>query len=89
MIKEFRIILDNTQDTRNHVAINRDTQQFIKHKSHNRTDISDEPLHAMELCICYGSKVQVEGLEGECKSQMCRCTGSQSWCGGDQWNDWV
>jgi len=43
----------------------------------------------MELCIQHGIKVQVEGLDGECISQICRCTGSQSWRGGDRWNDWV
>jgi len=44
----------------------------------------------MELCINHGiSKVQVEGLEGERISQICRCTGSQSWRGGDRRNDWV
>jgi hypothetical protein len=43
----------------------------------------------MELCIYHGFKVQVEGLDGERISQMCRCTGSQSCRGGDQRNDWV
>jgi hypothetical protein len=51
--------------------------------------ISDEPLHAMELCIYHGIKVQVEGLEGELISQMCRYTGSQGWRGGDRRNNWV
>jgi len=43
----------------------------------------------MELCIYHGIQVQVEGLEGECISQMCRCTGSQSCHGGDRQDDWV
>jgi len=43
----------------------------------------------MELCIHHGIKVQFEGLDGERISQRCRCTGSQSWRGGDRWNDWV
>jgi hypothetical protein len=43
----------------------------------------------MELCIYHGIKVQVEGLEGERISQMCRCTGSQSWHGGGRRNNWV
>jgi hypothetical protein len=43
----------------------------------------------MELCIYPDIKVQVEGLDGERISQMCRFTGSQSWRGGDRWNDWV
>jgi len=42
----------------------------------------------MELCICHGIKVQVEGLEGERISQIRRCTGSQSWRGGARQNDW-
>jgi hypothetical protein len=51
--------------------------------------ISDEQLHTMELCIYHGIKIQVEGLDGERISQMCRCTGRQSWRGGDRRNDWV
>jgi len=65
------------------------TQGFIKHKSRNKTYISDEQLHAMELCIHHGIKVQVEGFGGEHISQICRCTGSQSWRRGDRRNDWV
>jgi hypothetical protein len=53
------------------------------------TYISDEQLHAMVLCIYHGIKVQVEGLEGEPISQMCRCMGCQSWRRGDRQNDWV
>jgi len=43
----------------------------------------------MELCIYDCSKVQVDGLDGELISQMGRCTGSQSWRGGNRQNDWV
>jgi len=89
MIKDFRALLDNTQDSTHRVAIYSGTWKFIKHNSRNKTYILDEQLHAMELCIYNGIKVQVEGLDGERISQMCRCTGSQSWCGGDQRNDWV
>jgi len=71
------------------VAIYSGTREFIKHKSRNKTYIWDEKLHAMELCIYHGIKVQVEGLDGERISQMCRCTGSQSWRRGDRRNDWV
>jgi len=76
MIKDFRALIDNTQDTTHRVAIYRGTLEFIKHKSRTNTYISDEPLHAMELCIYHGIKVQVESLDGEHISQMCRCTGS-------------
>jgi hypothetical protein len=89
MIKDFRALLDNTQDTTNPVAIYNSTSEFIKYKSHNKPYILDEQLHAMELCIYYGIKVQVEGLDGERISQMCRWTGSQSWRAGDRRNDWV
>jgi hypothetical protein len=89
MIKAFRTLLDNTQDATHRAAIYSGTLEFIKHKSRNKTYISDEQLHAMDLCIYNGFKVQVEGLQGECISQMYRCTGSQSWRGGDRWNDWV
>jgi len=89
MIKDFRALLDNTQDATHRVTIYNGTREFLKHKSHNKTYISDEQLHAMELCIYHGIKVQVEGLDGERISQICRCTGSQSWRGGDRRNDWV
>jgi len=89
MINDSRALLDNTQDAMHRAAIYRGTRECIKHKRRNKTYISDEQLHTMELCIYHGIKVQVEGLKGECISQMCRCTGSQSWRGGDRRNDWV
>jgi len=89
MIKDFRALLDNTQDATHRAAIFSGTQEFIKHKSRNKMYISDEQLHAMELCIYHGIKVQVEGLGGERISQMSRCTRSQSRHGGDRQNDWV
>ena len=89
MIKDFRALLDNMHDATHRAAIYSGTREFIKHKSHNKTYISDEQLHAMELCISHGIKVQVEGLEGERIFQMYRFRGSQSWRGGDRRNDWV
>jgi len=89
MIKDFSAFLDNTQDAMHHVAIYNGRREFIKHKSRNKTYISDEQLHAMELCIHHGIKVQFEGSQGECISQICPCTRSQRWRGGDRWNDWV
>jgi hypothetical protein len=82
-IKGFRALLDNTQNETHHVAIHSGTQEFIKHTSCNKTYISDKQLHTMELCIYHGIKVQVECLDGERISQMCRCTGSQSLRRGD------
>jgi hypothetical protein len=78
MIKDFRVFLDNTQDATHRPAIYSGMWELIQHRSRNKTYISDEPLHAMELCIYHGIKVQVDDLEGERISQMCRCTGSQS-----------
>jgi hypothetical protein len=89
MIKDFRALLNNTQGATHRVAIYSGMWEFIKHKSRNNTYISDDQLHAMELCIYHGIKVQVEGLDGERISQMCRCTGSQTWGGGDRRNDLV
>jgi len=89
MIKDFRALLDNMQDATHRVTIYKGTREFLRHKSHNKMYISDEQLHAMELCIYHGIKIQVEGIEGEHISQICRCTGSQSWRGGNQWNDLV
>jgi len=51
MIKDFRALLNNTQDATHHAAIYSGTRQFIKHKSRNKTYISDEQLHAMEPVI--------------------------------------
>jgi len=89
MIKDFRALLDNRQHATHRVTIFNGTPEFLKQKSPNMTYILGEQLHAMELCIYHGVKVQVEGLEGERISQICRCTGSQSWRGGDRRNDWV
>jgi hypothetical protein len=89
MIKDLRALLDITQDATHCVAIFNGTWELLKYKSRNKTYISDGQLHAMEICIYHGIKVQVEGLDGERISQMCRCTGSQSWRRGDRWNDWV
>jgi len=89
MIKDFRALLHNTQDATHHVAIYTGTQELIKHKSHTKTYISDEQLQAMELRIFLGITVQVDALDGERISHICRYTGSQSWIGGDPPNDWV
>jgi hypothetical protein len=89
MTKDFRSSLDNTQDATHRAAIYSGSREFMKLKRRNKTYISDEQLHALELCICHGIQVQVEGLDGERISQMCRCTGSQSWRGGDRQNDWI
>jgi hypothetical protein len=89
MIKDFRALVDNMQDSTHRVAIYSGPREFIKHKSRNKTYISDEQLHAMELCIYHGIKVQVESIDGERISQMCQRTGSQCWHGGDRRNDWV
>jgi len=91
MIKDFRALLDNTQYTTHRMAILSGTQESIKHNSRNKPYMLDKQLHAMELCIYHGIKVQVEGLEGQRISQMCRCTGSQSWRGGNRLHDgeWV
>jgi len=68
MIRDFRALLDNTQDAIHRVAISSSTQQHMKNKSRNKTYISDEQLQAMELCNYHGMKVQVEGLGSECIS---------------------
>jgi len=89
MIKDFRALLSNTKNATLRVESCCGPRKFIKHTSHNKTYISDEQLHAMELCVYHGIKVQDEGFDGERISQMCRCTGSQCWRRGDRWNDWV
>jgi hypothetical protein len=89
IIKDFRASLNNRQEAMHRAAIYSATREFLRHKSRNKMYISDEQLHAMELCIYHGINIQVEGLEGERISQMGRCTGSQSWRGGDRRNNWV
>ena len=88
-IKDFRALLDNTQDATHHVAIYSGTLELIKCKSCNKTYISDEQLHTMELCIYHVIKVQVESLDREHIFQICRWTGCQSCRRGDRRNDWV
>jgi hypothetical protein len=78
MMKDFRASLRNTQDATHSEAIYSSTQEFIQHKSRNKTYISVEQLHAMELCIYHGIKVQFDGFEGERISMMYRYTASQS-----------
>jgi hypothetical protein len=89
MIKNFIALPDNTQDPMHRVTIYNGTHNVLKHKSCNKTYISDEQLHAMELCIYHGIKVEVEGLDAECISQTCRSTASQSWRGVNRLNNWV
>jgi len=60
IIKDFRALVNNTQDPMHHAAIYCGTQEFIKHKSRNKTYISDEQLHAMELSIYDGINVHVK-----------------------------
>jgi len=89
LINVFRSLLDNMQHAMHRVAMYSGTRESMKHKGRSKMCMSDEQLHTLELCIYHGIKVQVEGLDGEYKSQMCRCTGSQSWRRGDPRNDWV
>jgi len=89
MIKDFRALLNTKQEATHHVAIYSGMREFIKHESCNKTYISNEQLHTMELCIYHGIKIRVEGFDGEPISQICRCTESQSWRGGDRLDDCV
>jgi len=88
-IKDFKAFLNNKQDAMHRVALYSGTWQFIWHKSGNKMYIPDEQLHAMEIWIYHGIKVQVEGSEGERICQIWRWTGSQRGRGGDLWTDWV
>ena len=88
-IRDFRALLDNKQDATHRVIAYNGTREVLNHTSSNKTYISDEQLHAIELCIFHGIKVQVEGLEGESISQICWCAESQRWRRGDRHYDWV
>ena len=61
MIKQFRALLDITQDATHSLAISSGMHEFIKLKSCNETHISHNQLHAMERCIERGIKVPVKG----------------------------
>jgi len=87
--KDFRALLGIMPDAIHCVTIYSSTLECIKHKSRYKMYISDEQLHAMELCSYHGIMVQVEGLLVERISQMSQCTGSQSLGRGDRRNDWV
>jgi hypothetical protein len=89
MIKIIRALLDNLQDTTHRVTMKNSRREILRDVSCKKIYISDEPLHAMELWIDQGIKVQVEGSEGERLSQIWRCTGSHSRCGGARRNDWI
>ena len=89
MMKDFRPLLDNTQDATHRMTMYNGTLEFIKHQSHNKSYISDEQLHLIDLCIYHGIMVQVEALEGERIAQICQCTGSQSCHGSNRLNVWV
>jgi hypothetical protein len=71
MVDDFGALLNNTEDATHSVTIYNGMQECIRYTSRIKTYISDEQLHAMELCMYHGIKVQVKGLEGECISQIC------------------
>jgi hypothetical protein len=83
MMKDFGSLLDNMQNATHRMTIYNSMLKFIKHKSCNKTYISDEQLHAIELCIYHGIKVQHKGLKDARISQIFRCTAIQSWHSGD------
>jgi hypothetical protein len=60
VIKGFRVLLDNMQDAKHRLAMYSSTMEFMNDMGRNRTYISDEQLHAMELCIYHYIRVQVE-----------------------------
>jgi hypothetical protein len=64
MVKHCRALLDNKQDVTQCVAFKNTMWEHLKHTSCKKMYISDAQLHAMELSIFDGIKVQLEGLEG-------------------------
>jgi len=61
MIKDFRALVDTMQDTTQHVTIYNGMRDMIKHESRTMPYVSDEQLHAKELCIYHGFKLLVGG----------------------------
>jgi hypothetical protein len=70
MTTDFGTLLDNVQDATHRVTIFNGTQVLLNHKSSNKTYKSDEQLHAMELGIYPGIRVQLVGFDGERISQI-------------------
>ena len=59
MIEDFRALLDTTQVATPHMTIYNSTQEFIKHKSHYKTYISDDQQHGMQLFIYHGIMIEL------------------------------
>jgi hypothetical protein len=89
MIKVFSALHDNTQDPTHRVKMCNCLLEFFKVKSRIETYISDQQLYSTQGCIYHRIKVQVDGLDGEHISQICRCTGILRWRGGDRLNNWM
>jgi len=89
MINHFMVLLDNMHDATHRVTIYHGPEEIIKGKTCSKTYISYEQLYRMQLAIYHCSKVQVDSVEGERLSQICRCTGSHTWHGREQLNNWV
>jgi hypothetical protein len=70
MINHSRVVLENTKDASHCVALHSGAWKSFTHMSCNKTYISDDQLHALEVCIYHGIEAQVDGLEGELISQM-------------------
>ena len=65
LIKDFRAVLQDMQDSMHHVAQSRGWRDFFQIQCRNKTHILDEQLHVMELSIEHGMMVHVEGYAGE------------------------
>jgi hypothetical protein len=89
VIQDFTALLDKKQDAMHYLLIYNGALEFMPDMSCNKTYISDDYLHQIELCIYNGIKVHVEGLEGALIYLMCRCTRSQSSHMGNRCNNWV
>jgi hypothetical protein len=54
IINDFKVLLECTQDATHGMAIYSGMKEFMKHKSRNKTYISYEHLHPIEICTYYG-----------------------------------
>ena len=88
-LKHFGALVDSIDVVQRSALLN-GTRDFLQRRLPKRDEIlSDEELRKAEICIYHAIKVEVDDLDGDKKTQMCRCTGEKPWRGAQKRNDWV
>ena len=87
-MKHFGALVDSTDVVQRSALLN-GTRDFLLRRLSKRDEILDEELRKAEICIYHAVKVVIDDMDGERKTQMCRCTGEKPWRGAQKRNDWV